>query len=106
MGCRHSDIARCKSDIQKITEIGELLVVEVGINVLVTLELSSLANNCEATFSCINMGELKSEEEKLNEDISDLLPKLIKECGNKLIELGEQLVAMEIEDFEYHISID
>ncbi|WPC41633.1 hypothetical protein [Clostridium sp. JS66] len=104
MACRHDDIARCKSDIQKITEIGELLAVEEGINLLVTLELSSLASNCEATFSCINMEELKSEEKKLNKDISDLLPKLIKECASKLVELGKELVAMEIEDFEYHME--
>lgn len=106
MGCRCNDISRCTSDISKITEMSELLVYEEGINLLVTMELGSLARNCEATFSCVNMGELKSEEEKLNKDISDIVPKLIKKCATKILDLEKEKIEMEIEDIEYHCDDD
>lgn len=84
MGCRCNDITRCTNDISKISEMKSSFSNTESINCSVSIELQKLAINCMTTFSCINMGELMSEEKKLNKDVTELLPKLVKNVKIKL----------------------
>lgn len=102
MGCRCNDITRCTNDISKISEMKGSFSNTESINCSVSIELQKLATNCMTTFSCINMGELMSEEKKLNKDVTESLPKSVKKCEHKIQELESQKKSMQIEDVEYH----
>ncbi|MCY6958029.1 hypothetical protein [Clostridium brassicae] len=102
MGCRCNDITKCTSDIFKINEMKSLFSNTENINFSVSMELQRLATNCMTTFSCVNMMELMSEEKKLNKDMTELLPNLVKKCEDKIEQLKSQKRSMEIEDIQYH----
>lgn len=106
MGCRCNDISRCTSDISKINEIKNLFSNANNTNFSVSIELQKLAVNCMTTFSCVNMGGLMSEQKKLNKDITESLPKLVKKCEDKIQQLQAQKSAMITEDIEYHSKDD
>jgi len=84
MGCRCRDIPKCLKDISTIEEIKGLVNNLDGTNDSVSMELQSLAINCMSTFYCANMGELMSEEKRLNEDMTELLPELLNKCKTKI----------------------
>ncbi|APM37701.1 hypothetical protein [Clostridium kluyveri] len=102
MGCRCNDITRCTNDIFKIGEMKSSFSSTESIDCSVSIELQKLAINCMTTFSCINMGELMSEEKKLNKDVTESLPKSVKKCEDKVEQLKLQKRSMQIEDIEYH----
>lgn len=106
MSCRCNDISRCTSDISKINEMKSLFSNANSTNCSVSIELQKLAVNCMTTFSCINMSELMSEEKKLNKDVTESLPKLIKKCEEKTQQLEAEKSAMITEDIEYHSEDD
>ena len=102
MGCRCSDIRKCICDMVKIGEIEVLSGFTEITNHSVSSELTSLAINCDSIFNCVNMDDLMTQEKKLNKDVTELLPELVKECNNKLRELQSQLSSMQSEDSHYH----
>jgi hypothetical protein len=102
MGCRCKDIRKCLKDISTIGEIEGLVNNLEGTNVSVSMELQSLAINCMSTFYCANMGELMSEEKRLNEDMTELLPELANKCETKITKLQSQYRSMKREDHSYH----
>ncbi|KAJ49500.1 methylmalonyl-CoA mutase N-terminal domain/subunit [Clostridium tetanomorphum] len=106
MGCRCNDITKCTSDIFKVSEMKKLFSDTKVLNFSVSMQLQQLAINCMTTFSCVNMMELMSEEKKLNKDVTELLPNLVKKCEDKIEQLKSQKRSMQIEDIEYHSKDD
>lgn len=102
MGCRCNDMHKCLRDISKIEEIKGLVSNIEGTNFSVSMELQNLAINCISTFYCINMGELNSEEKRLNEDMIQLLPQLANKCEDKIEKLHSEYQSMKREDHEHH----
>jgi len=102
MGCRCSDIGKCICDMAKIEEIKFISVFTEMINHSVASELTNLASNCDSIFNCVNMDDLMTQEKKLNKDVTELLPELVKECSKKLEDLQDQLSSMQSEDSDYH----
>ena len=106
MGCRCLHIRKCICDMMKIEEIKFISVFTEMTNHSVASELTSLASNCNLTFNCVNMNDLMTQEKKLNKDVTELLPELVKECNKKLEDLQHQLSSMQSEDSDYHDDDD
>lgn len=102
MGCRCKDKRDCSSDIAKIEDIKDILTRINVKNIFVSKELENLASKCIMSFFAVNMNELTREEVKLNEDISELLPNLIKKCEDKIEKLRREYKSMSREDYDYH----
>jgi hypothetical protein len=86
----------------KIEEIKVISLFTEMTNHSVASELTSLASNCDSIFNCVNMDDLMTQEKKLNKDVTELLPELVKECSKKLEDLQDQLSSMQSEDSDYH----
>lgn len=102
MGCRCADKRKCLNDIKKIEKIRTLLMKDGVTNSAVSGEIQNLTNREIITFTATNMNELISEEKKLNEYITELLPRLIKQCTDKIEDLHCKYRAMTREDYDYH----
>lgn len=102
MSCRCKDIDKCTRNMNKIEEIQTILSTTENTNYFVSSELASLASNSFFAFYCVNMNDLMSEEKKLNEDVINILPQLVRECKDQYNELDEKLTSMRSEDHHYH----
>jgi hypothetical protein len=106
MRCRCIDMNNCSNDISKIVEIKELFVGSKVLNTFVSVELQNIANSCMSTFNSVNMSSLMFKENRLNEEMIDLLPSLVNRCENKIEELQWEYSLMSREDYDYHHSQD
>lgn len=102
MSCKCIDKKKCRNDIDRIKDIASILFKDISKNMMVTGELSSLGNKERSTFTASNMDELVSEEKKLNDDMTQLLPQLLKKCNEKIESLELEYTYLVSEDSEYH----
>ncbi len=104
MGCRCDDMRKCKNDMSRVSNIKGILGGIKGLNGDVSDELNDLSSKSMEAFSTINMGTLKLEEIKLNEDIKEIIPELITRCKEKKEDLERIYRSMKSEDRAYHES--
>ena len=102
MSCRCSDMHKCLNDISRMEDIKKLFNNMQSKNLSVSMELNSLAQKCLLTFFCVNMGELNFEEKQLNKDMTELLPKVLNKCQQKIENLHREYSSMRREDNEAH----
>lgn len=102
MGCRCDDMIKCKNDMSRVSNIKGILRGIKGLNRDVSSEYNDLSSESMEAFSTINIGTLKLEEIKLNEDIKEIIPELISKCIEKKEDLQSIYNSMKIEDRAYH----
>jgi len=106
MGCRCTDMRNCLRDISSIEEIRNLFFNIRQLNENLSEELSELNGNCWSGFTACNMPILMVEELRLNEDVTALMPNLIRDCDNKIEALNNEYNSMSNEDYDHHHKDD
>lgn len=102
MSCRCRDMSNCKKDMKKISEAKELFIEVEATNTMLSGNLGELAGKSMLTFYASNIMSLMSEEKKLNEDMTEIIPKIIEKCENELEKLNHEYSEMSREDHHYH----
>lgn len=102
MGCRCSDIYKCKRDIGRIESITNAFEFNKGLDEQMDFDLHNLAAKCSNAFYAVNMDSLEHEEISLNDDMTEMLPQKINECIQKLRDLEHELSSMQDEDDYFH----
>ncbi len=106
MGCRCSDIVRCNSDIDTVTQIKGYYGVLQSHNSDIYLELSNMSGSVSNAVSPDNILDLSRGIREFNDVLDDNADAMVIRCENQLSKLRRDLSSMQSEDQSYHEELE